>query len=89
MLVVYKTDPLQKTEDVLILNLQKCRHQGHSFWLKYAPNCSAAVARPRPYWGAHSAPPKPLAGKGEGKEGKGREGNGTGRGGKREEVASS
>jgi len=46
--------------------------------------------RPRPYWGAHRAPPKPLAGKREeerrGRGGEGKEGN---RKGEREEVASS
>jgi len=44
---------------------------------------------PQTLLGSPQRSPKPLAGKGEGKEGKGREGNGTGRGGKREEVASS
>ena len=63
--------------------------QVHSFWLKYAPNCSVA---PDPTEGAQSAPPNTLAGKGRGKEGKGREGKeGTGmwREGKRGEVISS
>ena len=56
--------------------------QVHSFWLKYAPNCSVA---PDTTEGAHSTPPNPLAGKGEGKGGKGRggkEGKRNGREGK-------
>ena len=39
------THSSQKTEDILIL-IHKCCHQGHSFWLKYAPNCLAAGAFP-------------------------------------------
>jgi len=38
---------------------KKCCHPGHSFWLKYAPNCSAAGLRPRPYWGSSERSPKP------------------------------
>jgi len=53
--------------------------QVHSFWLKYAPNCSVA---PDPTEGAHSTPPNPLAGKREGKGGKGRGWKGIGMGGK-------
>jgi len=52
--------------------------------------------RPRPRWGAHSAPPGPLLdlrgptskgkdGEGKGKEGKGREGKGEGEGGRKGE----
>jgi len=66
MLVVYKTDSL--TADVLILNLQKCCHQGSNL----AQICTKLSGG----WGFAPDPteelralPNPLAGKGEGGEG--------------------
>jgi len=70
MLVVYKTDSL--TADVLILNLQKCCHQGSNL----AQICTKLSGG----WGFAPDPteelralPNPLAGKGEGGEGEGSE----------------
>ena len=57
-----------------------CCHQGYSFWLKYAPNCSAGGALPQTILGELTEFPKPLAGKGYGKGGEGREHEGGGKG---------
>jgi len=90
MLVVYKTDSLQKTEDVLILNPSKVLSPGPFF---FAHICTKLFSgwdfAPDLTGGAHSAPQNPLAGKGE-RRGTGGEGrNRKGREGKRGEVASS
>jgi len=63
-----------------------CCHQVQSFWLKYAPNCSATAASPQTLLRELTALLKPLAGKGEGKGGEGEERGrkGTGRGKGRE-----
>ena len=72
---------LQKTEDISIKILYQCCHQSHSFWLKYAPNRSAAGGSPQtpsPHWGSSQRSPDPLAAEvgveGEGKEGREEEG---------------